>query len=268
MSEADHQATESSLLPALPGQPIPRKTRDRPDGTDIGRYRGYENWAYHRWAWEFLRRNEKFIEACSTISTESSEKKKLEIANQFGLKKYKSWKEGYRAASNKPIFSIVSISSWSNIDTEPQEEQFAEIDLKSGQVLIRFDVASAIGNPMILDEQLRKAAIRLRKQLAAFKTLLGIQLPPHRSRVSKFLEFLRVLDCSASGKTQFECELVVNPYKLEEFKKNKKKTGPIQQAGHKKVKQATKYTTDLYRFLAVRRGSPSIDSIPNNHLAA
>lgn len=255
MNEVDHQATESSLLPAHPGQPIPRKTRDRPDGSDIGRYKGYKKWTYHRWAWEFLRRNEKFIEACSTIGAESSEEEKQEIATKFGLKKYKSCKEGYRAASNKPIFSTVSISSWSNMDTEPQEEQLAEIDLKSGQVLIRFDVASAIGNPMILDEQLRKAGIRLRKRLVEYRNLLGIQLPSPRPRVSKFLEFLRVLDCYASGKTQFECELLVNPYK----KTDEKRTGPIQQAGYKKFKQATKYTTDLYHFLAVRRGSPLID---------
>lgn len=51
------------------------KKRPWPDGTDLDFYMklNVHKWSYRRWAWEFLRRNRKFIEACKSVVNENAD---------------------------------------------------------------------------------------------------------------------------------------------------------------------------------------------------
>lgn len=70
-----------------------RKKRKRPDGTDIERYAGCEKWSYRRWAWAFLRRNEHFQAACKAADASGKDEDKAIVAAEYGLKRYKSYRE-------------------------------------------------------------------------------------------------------------------------------------------------------------------------------
>lgn len=241
-------------------QKIAKKSKERPDGTDISRYKGHEKWPYRRWAWEFLRRNELFIEACDEIRRKgASDNEKQKIASQFGLKKFKAHDWKYRGKGGIPVFSIGSIVSWSNTVTNKEDTKTVQIRLNSGQLAIRFDVASAAEDPHRLNKQLRNAEMRLKKRLAQYKQDLEHEFPSHRNRVSTFLTLLRVLDARKIGKTHVECELLVSPHKevgFDPFKDIDQKRA-IQQAGYKKDTKAKTYANELYKFLAVKKGYPS-----------
>jgi len=63
---------------------------DRPDGTDVGRYRNLNKWSYRKWAWEFLRRNTSFIAECKRVRN-GTEADRQAVADQYGLKKFKMY---------------------------------------------------------------------------------------------------------------------------------------------------------------------------------
>ena len=237
-----------------------RKQDIFPDGSDISKYKNYDKVTYQQWAWEFLRRNDDFIKACSTISENSSESDKQAIADQFGLKRYKPWHERYRT-NGKPVFAAGVISSWSNIDIDNGNRHLKRLTLKSGQLLIKFDVASAINDPVLLDRQLEKAKLRLEKRLEAYRKACGSESVIPRTRsCNKLLDALRLLDYKATGKSNYECELLINPRRaaMADNKLNNDPPEPkrLGDSGGAKVKKAKEYANKLYKLLAVRKGKP------------
>lgn len=185
----------------------PKPISNRPDGTDENRYKGWQSWSYKRWAWEFLRRNPSFISACEQLAESSSSQDAENICKRFGLKKYKSYRESYKGKSGIPKFDIGRISSWSNIENDPNSKRSPNLKISSGEVVIRFDVAAALHDSRILDREIERAKTRLHRRLKQFQAANGLTLPNKRHRVSMFLAFIRILDASAAGKTQAECEL-------------------------------------------------------------
>lgn len=241
-------------------KPKERKTTKRPDGTDESRYKGSEKWSYRRWAWEFLRRNTDFIAACKRVRRKGTGKDEQIVATDFGLQKFKPFTEGYSGISGKPVFSVGSITSWTNIDSDtPEAEPIKSIRpaLLGGQVIVRFDVASAIADKQILEKQLRATRIRLENRLTKYAKKLNKEVTKkHPHRVSLFVEYLRLLDGAAAGRTQFESALSATPRLAEKIKKHLTSKEEQAPATCRKLRRAKEYSTELYRYLAVLKGQP------------
>jgi hypothetical protein len=239
-----------------------RKKKGRPDGTDESCYKGWEKWSYRKWAWEFLRRNPDFISACKKVRRKEYVNNQQDVATDFGLKKFKPYTESYSGISGKPAFSVGSIASWTNINSDTHEVEPTKplrLVLLGGQAIVRFDVATALADKQILEKQLRVTRIRLENRLKMYSEKLGIVVTnKHPHKVGLFVEYLRLLDGIAAGRTQFESALSAIPglsEKIKKFQTTKEEQAP---AISKKIRRANKYTTELYRYLAVLKGRPTI----------
>jgi hypothetical protein len=95
-----------------------------------------------RWAWEFLRRNPRFQEACKAART-GDQARKQQVARDFGLTKFKDYLEGYTGVSGKPRFASSVPNYWTNVGASAKESVVKRIRLNAGQVAVRFDLAAA-----------------------------------------------------------------------------------------------------------------------------
>lgn len=105
----------------------------RPNGIERDRYFGCERWSYRRWAWEFLRRNEGFIAACDRVDDGALDSQQ-EIADRFGLRDFKHYKENYSSeVSRTPRFAGASIRRWGNARSIQNDRTVTTV-LEKGQV--------------------------------------------------------------------------------------------------------------------------------------
>lgn len=221
----------------------------RPDGVDLTRYKGLKNWSYRRWAWEFLRRNEEFIEACGRVEHATDDEKQI-VADTFGLSKFKSFKDKYRAQKNKTIFSTDEIGSWSNLNKDINRK-LKPIKIQPGQVLIRFDLASAIVDKKALEKQLQLAEKRLRQRLISYASELKITPASHNHKIVTFGIYLRILDLLADKKTDIECAQAIFPKETQG-----KDSNEVRFHVKNRKTQALSYANIKYRFLALLEGKP------------
>ena len=185
-----------------------KAAKKRPDGLEVDRYKNLKSWTYRRWAWEFLRRNPDFIKACETVEP-STDDEKLAVAQQFGLKKFKHYKEGFKQKSGQPIFNIGQITSIPNLESDAPLK--VRISIGPGQVMVRFDLASAMMDVRALDKQLRRAKSVLNKRLELYAKYLGKNPDSHKPKVATFGIYIRLLDCLAAKKTPVECARIIFP---------------------------------------------------------
>lgn len=242
----------------------PRKKKGRPSGSDADAYKGWQKWSYRRWAWEFLRRNEIFQEECKRVNASNSEEERCRVASEFGLRSYKSYTEAYKGKSGYPRFTIGLVTSISHLDVDQDNNRKVRSELKPGHVLIRFDLSSALSDIHVLEKQIRMADNRLKRLLRSYETKLKVRSLVKKHSVSTFLDYLRLLDAQADGKTQIEAALMIDPKKerqLSDSRNNITKES-LAPAASKKLRRATEYTTELYRYLAVLKGRPNIKSVP------
>lgn len=265
MSQKHEQASELeadnvSLAPSS----ADKQKKKRPDGTDVERYAGLEKWSYRRWAWEFLRRNEHFQAACKRANSAGSDDEKIKVAAEFGLKRYKPYTESFSKGTGKPLFAAGSISSWSQIDCEEGEDRKVRVSLDGGQVLVRFDLASSLADAQILEKQIRLAEIRLKKRLKSYESKKKKEAQVRRHKVGTFGQYLRLLDSQAAGKSQLESGLLVAPKKARRLQSKLETVGKedFAPAINKRIHRAIEYANELYRYLAVLKGRPSVKSIP------
>lgn len=190
---------------------------NRPDGTNPAQYKVKENWPNQRWAWEFLRRNNEFINACEKVKL-GTEDEKLSVAKDFWLKKFKRYSEGYNKGSGKPKFSVAAISTWSNLEADKDENlRLRKIKIGEGQVLIRFNLASAIMDKRAIAKQLDLAKEILNTKLKNYADKNKKDLIAHKPQKYIFPTYLRILDLLASGKTNLDCAKVLNPSMAKEL---------------------------------------------------
>ena len=245
-------------------QEEPRKKKGRPSGSDTDSYKGLEKWSYRRWAWAFLRRNEIFQAECKRVNAINSEEERKAVAAEFGLRSYKSYTDAYIGKSGKPRFTIGLVTSISHLSIDQNQDRKVRAALKPGQVLIRFDLSSALADIHVLEKQIRLADIRLKKCLKSYEAKLKVRSLAKEHSVSTFGHYLRLLDARAAGKTQLEAGLMIAPKKARQLKDPRSDTtkGSLAPAISKKFRRATEYTTELYRYLAVLKGRPKTKSVP------
>lgn len=233
----------------------------RPDGLDVARYRNLKNWSYRRWAWEFLRRNVDFILACKS-ATSGTEEEKMAVAQKFGLKKFKKYTESYKGESGYPIFSTGSITSLSNLDCDKNSIHRKKIEIKAGQVVIRFDLASAMNDKKSLKKQLRNAEQKLTKLLIAYEEIIHRKADAPKHKVSSFGKYIRLLDHWAAGKSRSECAQLIYPDEAKSFQSGDRKPFDMNNLIKNQLKMANEYAKERYRYLPLMKGKPSVIDIP------
>ena len=180
-----------------------------PDGLDIADYPGYATWSKEAWAWEFLRRNEKFQERCDYIRTWPNSKLKrmwkANTAHAFGLKKFKDYIEDFNSGKTpNPKFSSKAVSAWAHIDANQYASQLLPSKLRPGQALIRFDLDAMGKTKKSLQAQIDDAKnaldVLLKQRLQITK-----RRPKNSKPKAPFIEVLRAYDAdkfkgTAAGK--------------------------------------------------------------------
>lgn len=241
------------------GSTAPKQKEKRPDGTDPTRYKNIEKWSYQKWAWEFLRRNEDFISECKRIEY-GTEIDKQAVAKQFELKKFKTYSESYKGGNGCPRFLLGSISSWTNLDSDPNNQNRVTTRLCHGQVLIRFDLASVISDRKALDKQLRLAEARIKKRLVAYEKQTHKEAAVHKMKAMNFGIYIRLLDCLSLGKTPLECAKLIFPSKVSDGQTDHY----LRQAVKAPIAAALKLADEGYIYLSILAGKPDGKGIPVN----
>lgn len=171
-----------------------KSKKNLPTGIDVQDYKGYERWTFKRWAWEFLRRNADFARRCRNAGDDPEVQQA--IADEYGLKQFKDFRERYWQGDN-PRFSDAAVASWSWMQ---DQRRVRRIPIERGQVAIRFDLSATTRDIAALEAQLRNAKLRLAKRQRAY--LLEIGAPEPKARKNKpmyFLQSLRLLDLMDYG---------------------------------------------------------------------
>ena len=152
--------------PTRPADPLP-------DGKNLADYHGHRKWSSKRWAWEFLRRNPTFIDACDELAAfadaEKKEARRL-VALLFGLDRFKPYSEDY-GTGKPPKFEAADIYVYCNVDQdEPKTVPLTA--LAKGEVVIRFNLWPSVADERALRAQLKRAGAELR---AKRRSLLSAQ---------------------------------------------------------------------------------------------
>ncbi|MBI4807736.1 MAG: hypothetical protein HY799_02125 [Nitrosomonadales bacterium] len=231
--------------------------KKRPDGVDTNRYKNLEKWSYRKWAWEFLRRNPEYIAECKRLRS-GTDAEKLAVAQQFGLKKFKEYSEGYKGPSGMPRFSMGSISSWTNLDCDNTDGRRVAIRLGYAQVLVRFNLAPVIQEKKALDKQFRMAEQRIKKRLAVYEKIITKEAASHKYKAVSFGIYIRLLDLLNAGASPLECAQQVFPGKVN----NAQTENYLRQAVKNPINSAKKMAEEGYLHLSVLKGKPNGKRIP------
>jgi hypothetical protein len=224
-----------------------------PKGLNEEEYKNHKDWSNRRWAWEFLRRNHAFQERCRDARTEEEQQ---EVADDFGLKRFKDYRErtlsrarGWRI----PIFKAGAISSWSNVAGNEGARKRHNVTLAHGQALIRFDLAAALTSPRGLRVQLAAAEKRLNARIAQYVEATGKKAAkvatPHRDL---FIRHLRLLDLLHSKHTEEQALAIVNKARLNGGSVN----ADVKSELRKTIEQAKHYAERGYIDIAMMKDAP------------
>lgn len=181
------------------------KRRRLPSGHNLADYRGYEKWSIHRWAWEFLCRNEDFIDACSkpAKSPGAQMSSRMRIARQFHLARFKHCLEPYHEGE-KPSFRPVKI--WRC--TQLQKKRVCTgIEIHQGEVLIRFSLEPALHSSNAVVAQLLSAEKVLKEHARMLARLRNTKLPRSKAKIgadTERIRWLRMLDAKRHAKSAEE----------------------------------------------------------------
>lgn len=225
----------------------------RPIGKMEDEYKGYKGWSNRQWAWAFLRRNDEFQRRCRAAKTEGDQQ---EVADDFGLKRFKDYREAYASKSrggNRPIFKAGAISSWSNVGKEHAPKRH-NVTLAHGQALIRFDLDAALTSPRGLRVQLANAQKRIEARIAQYREATGKQAgkaaSPHRDL---FIRHLRLLDLLHAKHTDEQALAIVNETRLN----GEAMDANIKNDLRKHIEQAKYYAERGYIDIALMNEKPN-----------
>lgn len=200
----------------MPAKPVRIKKRNRPDGLSLEQYKGYEKWSCRRWAWEFLRRDQDFIQACALV--DANKRTEREVASEFLLLKFKHCNKKYRTKTTPaPRYAVNSISKWANINNPEATDSNIRCSsvLQPGQVLLKFDLNHEFLVKGSLAAQLRVAKTTLFKTLENISTERS-EKPPKQMKPQReiFINVIRNLDAAAAQDTIVRGMAALEPAKF------------------------------------------------------
>lgn len=234
----------------VPLKMINKSENKRPDGLDVARYENRETWSYHQWAWEFLRRNEKFIKECKLVKLGKSSKQK--VAREFGLKKYKSYTEPYLKKGSTPQFSIVTPFLWHNLGEMERKVERVSLNLFPGQAIVRIDLAAAIEHKGAIEAQVIMAKKMIDEKVANYISRNKELQTSHKRKEETFGLYIRLLDLKSARKTNLECAEIL----LKTDVGNNADSDELREKIKQRLKAARMMANNDYRYLSVRDGSP------------
>jgi hypothetical protein len=226
------------------------KKKRRPTGLEISDYEGCNNWSYHQWAWEFLRRNEEYIADCKEVR--DGKKSKMAVARKYGLKKFRGYKCNYIHKSGLPKFSITSPFVWSDLNMTKKKPRKIKLNLHAGEMIIRLDLASAIEHTGAIDKQVIEAVKLIEKNVSDFKSSYKSLSKAHKRQEETFGIYLRLLDLKADKKSNLICGKILLTKKVNSGADNDDLRQDIKQ----RLRQAKELSTNDYKYLSVRDGAP------------
>jgi hypothetical protein len=166
-----------------------------------------------RFAWEFLCRNAAFIHACDALTKEATKEELASIALEFGLKRFKHYKEAY-GSGKKPRFRNSETSVFTDIKKGGSEHRYPRVSIRPGEVLVRFDLNYCLESPQSFAAQLRSTE----RRLSYYLRLLTDRAPKTRAvnrRLKRgqtpLIDLLQTLDAKAAGATNAEIAREVFP---------------------------------------------------------
>lgn len=237
-------------MPAKPPKIIKPK---RPDGLSIDRYKGHEKWSYRRWAWEFLRRNNEFIQACEALESKKPEERtaaEKDLAEQFYLAVFKHCNMSYKSKENpSPKFAVRTIKKREKLDADKPDALPLKrtVEMAAGQVWLRFDLNHEFIVGGSLDTQLRVAKRSLKTALATYSEAIGRKPAiTKKPKCNSFLTLLRRLDAVAGhnvgvqGLAALELDAFSNLGSAERSKK-----------ADSLMRRPKEYAKDVYLTLAI-----------------
>ncbi|MDP3799802.1 MAG: hypothetical protein Q8R06_22110 [Polaromonas sp.] len=175
---------------------------------DVADYEGFEKWSNERWAWEFLRRNKKFLAECKAISREPSSKRELKVAKDFGLLRFKSVETEFH--EGEPEFAPLYVhyqARLKNKDTANLDK-----DLKVGDIFLWFNLNDILENKGVLDVKLEAFRMIVETELQKFAKLKDVKPSDKRIKDSKnWLRLIRVLDAWKKKTSAVEMAEVIYP---------------------------------------------------------
>lgn len=231
-----------------------KKNNKRPDGVDLNRYENMKKWSYHQWAWEFLRRNTKFISDCKEVL--SGNRSKQAVARKYGLKKFKHCNAAYKKKSGSPKFSIVSHFIWEDLNLGARKARKIRLNLWPGQLIIRLDLAAAINHEGAIEKQVSTAFKNVEAKIADFKKHhLGLT-KQHKSQDQTMGIYIRLLDLKAAGYSNLDCGKFILPKKIQDGATPDDLRDDIKQ----RLKSAKKMAEEGYKYLSLRDGLPPMEN--------
>lgn len=228
-----------------------------PDGRIDGEYpQDSDQWSHSRWAWEFLRRNREYQQACDELlATPRKKRDALEekIASRFFIRRFKDFREEYGEHNPlAPLFVRVR-----GLGMRPGfETKKLKVTLQQEQLLVVFDVRQMRFSGRALNAQLAEAKRKLTVLLNAYNATPGLPQPknPDKSRhsrgrgqVSTWLKWLRLLDAKLHGVDNSDAYRAIYPGK------SVGKGGvELQIAYSDEWKSAFAYSSERYLHLGLR----------------
>ena len=247
--------------------PAAKPKRPWPSGEDLAQYEGHEEWPPRRWAWEFLRRNDRFRSACRSVKPKDIQGQK-KIAQEFGLREFKDYRNHFGKGRRRPKFQVNHIGYTSNADST-SKRTIDSRTLLPGQVIVRFDLASMCWDTKAIEPQLRVARKVIEEQLAIYaKAQFGDDhvIQDRRPKSDLLIRHLRTLDLLRKkmsipeiiGKlypalTTIEAPKVVKSKEEQTTTTTRLTSQEIHQGHRRKIADAKHFADEGYRYLAARR---------------
>ena len=233
--------------------PSLKQTKPRPTGTTKDEYAGHEKWTYRRWAWEFLRRNPEFIKACKLAKDDLA--KQVEVASEFGLKRFKPHTEAYGRDRRLPVFLSAAVGTWSAVDASRKRN--VSVTLREGQVLVRFNLAAGREDARAIQAQLVTAEKTIRALQRKYMQAIAAEEPAaSESKPMYFVRHLRLLDLLGGKESTRRLPGRALRW-VNEHPKTRMSNAEALDKHHKQIEQAQELCLHGYRHLATRPGTPT-----------
>lgn len=241
-------------------------TNPRPTGLKLDDYKGHKRWSPSRWAWEFLRRHPDFIDECRRLPRPGAEpaslreakrleKRRVELAQRYGLKRFKDYRQPHGKGAVRPRFLSVAVSHWVNRDSDTDRRKVTTSLLK-GQVLVRLDLRQTLGTTRALAEQLAKVERIARTEQERLIASMGGGSVGHFNRDrNNFIRHVQVLDLRASKHSWPQVARIVWPEKVEGLSRDEIKDRLVPQ-----LKEAEAVMRQYLQIAAMAKVPPEGDA--------
>lgn len=219
--------------------------RSRPTGDAHDRaYRETEKWGKKRWAWEFLRRNAKFMDACFEV--DKGAKSAEAVARDFGLRYFKHCREIYKGDVQKPPKFIGSLIRCRARLQEEDSDRYKGI-LEVSEMVVVLRLEPCLYNTSSLDAQLRAVRRVATQNLDKLVKLRNTKLRKGRvTQRHQWVSYLRILDALANNKTHDEVALLIYEKNFNPEKKRDERVSFVKE----RIESARKMTQSGYLDVA------------------